>query len=204
MKEQSRLRSSIISRNSGTKDFPNDVFIWKCGNTNLFPLSTEEWSLEIENTISKCAREGEVIDAIPSAHLLDKIAGLCWAFGSGNHGILLTGRPGAGRKSATKLAATYSSLKFIDSGPGRGRAAVKTAVHAAGIDGEATLLLLEEHHVREDGLAVLAGAIVSRGEIPGLLTSEELDGLVAPLGDLARQEDFTGTLDQYLYHRKFN
>lgn len=88
--------------------------------------------------------------------------------------------------------------------PGRGRVAIKTAVQAAGIDGEPTLLLLEEHHMRENGLAVLASAIVSRGELPGLFTAEELDGLIAPLADVARREDFSGTLEQYLYHRTCN
>lgn len=51
---------------------------------------------------------------------------------------------------------------------------------------------------------VLAGAIASRGEVPGLFSPEELDGLIAPLADLARTGDFAGTLDQYLYHRKFH
>ncbi|KAF7991046.1 hypothetical protein HCN44_000861 [Aphidius gifuensis] len=188
--------------NSDYNEATKDVYIWKGGNTaTLVPLSIEEWNLEIINTIAKCTREGEEIKATLSVNLLDKIAGLCWAFGSDNHGIILAGRPGAGRKTATKLAAAYSSLRFIDSAPGRGRAGIKAAVHSAGIDGERTLLLLEEDHAREEGLAVLAGAIISRGEIPGLLTPEELDGLVAPLADFSRQEDFTGTLDQYLYHR---
>lgn len=78
---------------------------------------------------------------------------------------------------------------------------MKSAVQAAGIDGEPTLLLLEEHHMREAGLAVLASAIVSRGELPGLFTVEELDGLIAPLADVARKEDFSGMLEQYLYYR---
>lgn len=122
--------------------------------------------------------------------------------GCGRRGIILIGRPGSGRKSATKLAASYSSWRLIDSAPNKARSAIKIAIQTAGIDGERTALLLEEHHLRENGLAILIEAIVSRGEIPGLLSSEELDGLVAPLIDLSRNEDFTGTLDQYLYHRK--
>lgn len=85
---------------------------------------------------------------------------------------------------------------------GRARASMKAAVQAAGIDGEPTLLLLEEHNMRENGLAILASAIVSRGELPGLFTAEELDGLIAPLADVARREDFSGSLEQYLYHRE--
>lgn len=74
-------------------------------------------------------------------------------------------------------------------------------MQAAGIESQPTLLLLEEHHAREETLAVMVSAIVSKGEVPGLFTTEELDALVAPLADLARTEDFQGTLEQYLYHR---
>lgn len=85
----------------------------------------------------------------------------------------------------------------------RGRTAIKSAVQAAGIESQPTLLLLEEHHVREESLAVLVSAIVSKGEIPGLFTADELDALVAPLADFARREDFQGTLEHYLYHRAY-
>jgi dynein heavy chain 2 len=85
---------------------------------------------------------------------------------------------------------------------GRGKASVRAAVQAAGVDGEATILLIEEHHLREDGMSILAGAIISSGELPGLYAAEELDGLVAPLTELAAREEFPGSLDQYLYHRK--
>lgn len=85
----------------------------------------------------------------------------------------------------------------------RGRAAIKSAVQAAGIESQPTLLLLEEHHTREENLTVLVSAIVSKGEIPGLFTADELDAMVAPLTDLARREDFQGTLEHYLYHRTY-
>lgn len=85
----------------------------------------------------------------------------------------------------------------------RGKVAVKNAVQAAGIENQPTLLLLEEHHVREESLAVMVSAIVSKGEVPGLYAAEELDALVASLADLARREDFQGTLEQYLYHRTY-
>lgn len=85
----------------------------------------------------------------------------------------------------------------------RGKAAIKSAVQAAGIESQPTLLLLEECHTREETLAILISAMISRSEIPGLFTTEELDTLVAPLADIARREDFQGTLEHYLYHRMY-
>ncbi|XP_076621618.1 dynein cytoplasmic heavy chain beethoven [Colletes latitarsis] len=203
-RDQSRWESIILSKAPRTQIPGNDVYIWKLGNTGLLPLGEEQWTKEIINAAARCAREGDPVQASISSHLLRTVAGLSWAFGTNLRGVILIGRPGAGRKSAVRLAATFSTLRLVDSGPGRGRASMKTAVQAAGIDGEPTLLLLEEHHMRESGLAVLASAIVSRGELPGLFTAEELDGLIAPLADVARREDFSGTLEQYLYHRLRN
>ncbi|XP_076387639.1 dynein cytoplasmic heavy chain beethoven [Megachile rotundata] len=203
-KDQSRWESIILSKTLKTLMPGSDVYIWKRGNNGLLPSDEEQWRNEIINAAARCAREGDPVQASISSHLLRTVAGLSWAFGTNLRGVILIGRPGAGRKSAVRLVANFSSLRLLDSGPGRGRASMKTAVQLAGIDGEPTLLLLEEHHMREDGLAVLASAIVSRGELPGLFTVEELDGLIAPLADVARREDFSGTLEQYLYHRLRN
>ncbi|XP_043507557.1 cytoplasmic dynein 2 heavy chain 1 [Frieseomelitta varia] len=203
-KDQARWESIILSKTSTSVTVGGDVYTWKCGNNELLALDEEQWRKEIINAAARCAREGDPVHASISSHLLHTVAGLSWTFGTNLRGVILIGRPGAGRKSAVRLAAMYSSLRLIDSGPGRGRTSVKTAVQAAGIDGEPTLLLLEEHHMREAGLAVLASAIVSRGELPGLFTVEELDGLIAPLADVARREDFSSMLEQYLYHRLRN
>lgn len=176
----------------------DDVYVWK--GVGLLPMEKENWKKEIEATAARCAREGDPVQTVISSHLLEMTASISWALGIEQRGIVLIGRPGAGRKSAVRLISTYSSMNIVSFGPGRGRASIKAAVQASAIDGERTILLLEEHHIREEGLAILAGAIVA-GEIPGLLTPEELDGLIAPLAELARREDFPGNLEQYFYHR---
>ncbi|XP_047369553.1 cytoplasmic dynein 2 heavy chain 1 isoform X1 [Vespa velutina] len=179
----------------------NDVYVWKVGNTELLPIVEEDWKNNIINVAAKCAREGEPIQATITSYLLQMIAGICWTFGTRLRGIILTGRPGAGRKSAARLAANFSSFRFVDSGPGRAKVSMKSAIQMAGIDGEPTMLLLEEHHMREEGMSILISAVVANGELPGLFSTEELDGMIAPLIDLSRREDFPGTLEQYFYYR---
>lgn len=178
----------------------DDVFVWK-GGSGLLPMERESWKNEIEGAAAKCAREGDPLHAVISSHLLQMTAEISWVLGIEQRGIVLIGRPGAGRKAAVRLVSTHLSMNVVSCGPDRGRSAIKAAVQGSAIDGEPTILLLEEHHIRKEGLAILAGAIISQGEIPGLLTPEELDGLVAPLAELARREDFSGTLEQYFYHR---
>lgn len=202
--------------------------MWNNANNGLAMLSEAQWKAELENAVTRCIREGDAMSTTISSHLLEIAAGISWGLGCEQRGVLLTGRPGAGRKSATKIVSVVSSHKLIDSAPGtckinkffffifklndnceyydyfkgKGKAAVKSAVQSAGIDGEWTILLLEEHHLREEHFAILASAIISNGEVPGLYTTEELDGLVVPLADLAAREEFPGSLEQYLYYRE--
>ncbi|XP_011502016.1 PREDICTED: cytoplasmic dynein 2 heavy chain 1 [Ceratosolen solmsi marchali] len=201
IKQQKRLESIIFSRSSTGINFDAEVYVWKGSSAGLINLAKSHWKAEIENAVTRCIREGHTMLTSISPHLLEIAAGISWGLGCQRRGLLLTGRPGAGRRWATKIISVISSLRIIDSGPGRGKAFVKAAVQAAGIDGELTILIIEEYHLREDDMAILLCAIIANGELPGLYTAEELDGFVAPLADSAAREEFPGSLDQYLYHR---
>ncbi|XP_023246189.1 cytoplasmic dynein 2 heavy chain 1 [Copidosoma floridanum] len=201
-KQQRRLESIVNSRNTGRPSTKDGFYVWKGSHASLTLLSESQWRGELESAVTKCIREGDdgMSTTIPS-YLLEITAGISWNLGCEQRGVLLRGRPGAGRKTAVKLVAVASSLRLVDSGPGKGKAAVKTAVQAAGVDGEPTILLLEEHHLRDEGFAILASAIVASGELPGLYASEELNTLMSPLVELAGKDEFSGSLEQFLYHR---
>lgn len=82
------------------------------------------------------------------------------------------------------------------------KASLKNAIQTAGIDGEPTMLLLEEHHMREKGMSILISAVVANGELPGLFSTEELDAMITPLIDFPRRDDLPGTWEQYFYYRE--
>uniref|UniRef100_A0ABD2XKY5 Dynein heavy chain, cytoplasmic n=1 Tax=Trichogramma kaykai TaxID=54128 RepID=A0ABD2XKY5_9HYME len=213
-KEQKRLET-IVSAQAGsgegaathrrTTNTTNDaatLYVWKSNHAaGLAGLSESEWKSETDNAVMRCIREGDSISATVTSYLLEIAADISWMWGCERRGILLSGRPGAGRKWAVKVVSVISNVKLISSGPGRAKIAIKNAVQSAGIDGERTILLIEENHLREEDIAVLIGAIVSHGELPGLYSTEELDGLVVPLVDLAAREEFSKNLEQFLYHR---
>ncbi|XP_058798637.1 cytoplasmic dynein 2 heavy chain 1 [Phymastichus coffea] len=201
LKQQKRLETIVNSRTTSRTNLGDNVYVWKGANNGLTILSNAHWKADLENAITRCIREGDTMSTNIFSYLMEITAGISWGFGCEQRGILLTGRPGAARKSATKIVSIISCLKLIDSAPGKGKSAVKSAVQAAGIEGEWTILLLEEHHLREDDFAILISGIIANGEVPGLYTTEELDGLIAPLSDLAAREEFPGSLEQFLYYR---
>lgn len=79
---------------------------------------------------------------------------------------------------------------------------LKSAVTAAGIEEESVLLLLEEHHLKDESLAVTVNGIICRGDVPSLYSTDELDKLLSPLAESARRSNFQGSIEQYFYHRK--
>jgi len=84
-KTLTRWESLLTSKDSEIKDFNNDVYVWKDANIGLYPVSEEQWREEIINTIAKCTREGQPIQAPISSYLLETVAGKWLSL------ILLTG-----------------------------------------------------------------------------------------------------------------
>lgn len=74
-KDQNRWRSTFIARLPQSEKYSNDIYVWHSGNSTLIPIADTNWSTEIESTASKCAREGEPIEATITSHLLSVAAG---------------------------------------------------------------------------------------------------------------------------------
>jgi len=67
----------------------------------------------------------------------------------------------------------------------------------AGIDGQPTVVLLEDHQLVDPSFLEMINSLLSAGEIPGLFNSEELDAILGPIREDWRQENFKGTVLQY-------
>ena len=75
-------------------------------------------------------------------------------------------------------------------------------MQTTGIEGEHVVLLLEDHHFVETQFLELVNSLLSAGEVPGLYTPEELEPLLAPLRDMASEENFRGTVAQFFANRE--
>lgn len=117
-KSLSTWETILTSKVPKSKSHGTDVFVGKTNDLGLMPISEEQWKIEITHAGTKCAREGEPIQGPISEHLLRTVTSLCWCFGTDIRGIVLTGRPGSGRKSSIRLAAAFSNKRLIESGPG--------------------------------------------------------------------------------------
>ncbi|CAB3410628.1 unnamed protein product [Caenorhabditis bovis] len=121
--------------------------------------------------------------------------------------LFLPGRSGFGRRDAVRLIAhmhdivvfspivtsNYSSKQFDNE--------LKNAITHAVSNNEHVMFILEDHQVRQSVFLQKVNSLLASGQISGLFTQQELDGLAALVAEAASQASFAGPLQQYLAHR---
>jgi dynein heavy chain 2 len=78
---------------------------------------------------------------------------------------------------------------------------IKNVLQSAGIAGEQSVLLLEDHQFLEPQFIEYVNSLLSAGEVPGLYAPEELDGLLMPIKEQAAADGFFGSLFDYFVSR---
>ncbi|KAJ3590899.1 hypothetical protein NHX12_008847 [Muraenolepis orangiensis] len=116
--------------------------------------------------------------------------------------LLLAGRCGVGRRSATCLVAHMHGYALHTPRVSRGYALkqfsgdLKAVMQLAGLEGQQVVLLLEDYQFVHPAFLEMVNS-----EVPGLYSPEELEPLLSPLKDLASQDGFTGPLYDYFSYR---
>ncbi|KAM9317805.1 cytoplasmic dynein 2 heavy chain 1 [Pholidichthys leucotaenia] len=121
--------------------------------------------------------------------------------------LLLAGRSGVGRHTATCLVSHMHGYTLFTPKISRGYALkhfnndLKTVMQLAGLEGQQVVLLLEDYQFVHPAFLEMVNSLLSSGEVPGLYTPEELEPLLSPLKDAASQDGFSGPLYNYFSHR---
>lgn len=108
--------------------------------------------------------------------------------------LLLVARSGVCAAEVVKLVAFNSRAEVVslsvtrDYGLKQFYAELKSILLKAGVDGQSTVLLLEDYHFFEPAFLEAINSLLSSGEVPGLFSPEELDGALGPLKDEAESE----------------
>ena len=121
--------------------------------------------------------------------------------------LLLAGRSGVGRRTALSVIAHMHRMQVISPKVSRNyslkqlKIDLRSCVQAAGVEGEQVVLLLEDHQLLDPTFLESINSLLCSGEVPGLLTPEELDTLISPLKEQLETDEFDGTLGQYFIRR---
>uniref|UniRef100_A0A8B9L0C8 Cytoplasmic dynein 2 heavy chain 1 n=1 Tax=Astyanax mexicanus TaxID=7994 RepID=A0A8B9L0C8_ASTMX len=166
-------------------------------------LNTSDLTEVIRKGVVMYGRENRELDLLFFPEVLDFMSRVDRALSSPAGSLLLAGRSGVGRRTAVcvvshmhgatiytpKISRSYSLKHF--------KTDLKTVMQFAGIDGQQTVLLLEDYQFVHPSFLEMVNSLLSSGEVPGLYSAEELEPLLSSLKDQASQDGFTGPIFNY-------
>ena len=157
------------------------------GGRQLGRISVDDFKALAQRQLVLYEREERDLQIKLFPEILDHLAFIDRVLSQAGGHLLLTGRSGVGRRTATVLASYMLGHQFMSPSVTRGfdakgfAAELKPVLQVAGVDGQDVVLYLEDHQFTSEAILELVNSLISAGEVPGLYTHEELEPLLAPL-----------------------
>ncbi|KAI5098641.1 cytoplasmic dynein 2 heavy chain 1, partial [Silurus meridionalis] len=170
-------------------------------------LSSSDLTEVVRKGVLQYERENRELDLLIFPEVLDFVCRVDRVLSAPAGCVLLAGRSGVGRRTAVCLVAHMHRAALYTPKISRSytlkhfRNDLKTVMQMAGVEGQQTILLLEDHQFVHPSFLEMVNSLLSSGEVPGLYTTEELEPLLSTLKDQAAQDEFTGTLFNYYTNR---
>ena len=160
-----------------------------------------------DNGLELYEREERNLNILFFPEILEHVAQVDHALSKEQGSVLLVGRSGVGRRTATSLVAHMRGMKFFtpnvqDSYTKKSfYVELKTLLAVAGVENEEVVFYVEDHQMLLPEVLESINSLLSSGEVPGLYKHEELGPLLEPLRE--QMEDVGGfkTPYEFFIHR---
>mmetsp|Transcript_9476 Transcript_9476/g.27062 ORF Transcript_9476/g.27062 Transcript_9476/m.27062 type:complete len:1740 (-) Transcript_9476:175-5394(-) len=170
-------------------------------DAKLPPPAMAQWAMDdfqelVSGKLKQFEREQKELGLLLFPQVLQRVACLDRTLSLPGGSMLLCGRAGVGRRSAVSLVAYIHHLQlFSPALTGTYdikafRNDLKTIMQQAGAENQPVLLFMEDHHILDNTFLEYINSLLSGGEVPGLFSNEELEGILAPLRDAMASEGF--------------
>jgi dynein heavy chain 2 len=152
-------------------------------------------------------REERNLNILFFPEILEHIAQLDHALSKDQGSVLLVGRSGVGRRTATSLVAHMRGMKFftlnVQDNYTRKHfyAELKTMLACAGVENESVVFYVEDHQMLLGEVLESINSLLSSGEVPGLYKHEELGPLLEPLREEMQDVGGFRTPYDFFIHR---
>ncbi|XP_077466766.1 cytoplasmic dynein 2 heavy chain 1 isoform X1 [Stigmatopora argus] len=153
------------------------------------------------------SRDNRELDLLLFWEVCDFVSRLDRVLSRPGGSLLLAGRSGVGRHTATFLVSHMHGYSLFTPNISRHytlkhfKTDLKNVMQLAGLEGQQVVFLLEDYQFVFPDFLEMVNSLLSSGEVPGLYTPEELEPLLSPLKDSASQDGFTGPLYNYFSFR---
>ncbi|XP_061923239.1 dynein cytoplasmic 2 heavy chain 1 isoform X1 [Entelurus aequoreus] len=170
-------------------------------------LSSADLKQIIQKGLVLYSRDNRELDLLLFWEVCDFVSRLDRVLSRPGGSLLLAGRSGVGRHTATFLVSHMHAYSLVTPKISRGyslkhfKTDLKTVMQLAGIEGQQVVFLLEDYQFVHAAFLEMVNSLLSSGEVPGLYTPEELEPLLSSLKDAASQDGFTGPLYNYFSFR---
>lgn len=139
--------------------------------------------------ITMYEREEKDLNMLLFPEILEHIAVIDRVLSEDQEGgsLLLVGKSGVGRRTASTLVAHMHGYAFMTPSLTREYGVkefcldLKNVFQSAGMNGQHTVLYVEDHQFTQPAMLEIINSVLSSGEVPGLYTHEELEPLLSPL-----------------------
>ncbi|XP_026994578.2 cytoplasmic dynein 2 heavy chain 1 isoform X2 [Tachysurus fulvidraco] len=170
-------------------------------------LNSSDLTEVVRKGVLQYERENRELELLIFPEVLDSVCRVDRVLSAPAGCVLLAGRSGVGRRTAVCLVTHMHRATLYTPRISRAytlkhfRSDLKTVMQMAGVEGQQTVLLLEDHQFVHPSFLEMVNSLLSSGEVPGLYTTEELEPLLLSLKDQAAQDGFLGPLFNYYTHR---
>uniref|UniRef100_A0A672GCW4 Dynein cytoplasmic 2 heavy chain 1 n=1 Tax=Salarias fasciatus TaxID=181472 RepID=A0A672GCW4_SALFA len=170
-------------------------------------LNSADLKQVIQKVLALYSRDNKELDLLLFWEVCDFVSRADRVLSRPGGSLLLAGRSGVGRHTATCLVSHMHGYTVFTPKISRGYSLkhfnndLKTVMQLAGLDGQQVLLLLEDYQFVHPAFLEMVNSLLSSGEVPGLYSPEELEPLLSSLKDAASQDGFTGPLYNYFSYR---
>ncbi|KAM4743047.1 cytoplasmic dynein 2 heavy chain 1 isoform 3-T4 [Anableps anableps] len=170
-------------------------------------LGSADMKQVIQKGVALYSRDNKELELLLFWEVCDFVSRVDRVLSRPGGSLLLAGRSGVGRHTATCLVSHMHGYTLFTPKISRGYALknfsndLKTVMQMAGLEGQQVVLLLEDYQFVHPAFLEMVNSLLSSGEVPGLYTPEELEPLLSLLKDAASQDGFTRPLYDYFSHR---
>ncbi|KAM3616882.1 uncharacterized protein V6R79_025341 [Siganus canaliculatus] len=170
-------------------------------------LDSTDLKQVIQKGVVLYSRDNRELDLILFWEVCDFVSRVDRVLSRPGGSLLLAGRSGVGRHTATCLVSHMHGYTLVTPKISRSYALkhfsndLKTVMQLAGLEGKQVVLLLEDYQFVHPSFLEMVNSLLSSGEVPGLYTPEEMEPLLSPLKDAASQDGFIGPLYNYFSYR---
>jgi dynein heavy chain 2, cytosolic len=177
------------------------------GTMNMTRIEKEDYIEQLTKGKMIYERDNAELNIYYFDEIINSMKGIDRLLSKNNSNLLLIGSNSIGRKKAVKIIASARNFEIMslsltkDTTIKEFKKFIKEIFQLTGVEGRNTIFLIEEHHMTRGGFMEYVNSLLSSGEVPGLLSHEEIEALISNLVSEYKEQNEYRSLYEFFVSR---